>query len=74
MILKAQEAKHQQLAHDGLIKRMLDDALSHLRIPIQWSTFREMYREDVIEMKALEYDRDNTSSGEEEVGEDEEES
>ena len=69
MSLKVQEGKHQQLAHHGLIKLILEDALSQLRIPIQWSTFRDMEGEAMIEIQALEYDRDNSSSGEEEAEE-----
>ena len=69
MSLKIQEGKHQQLAHHRLIKLIVEDALSQIRIPIKWSTFRDMDREDVIEVQVLEYDRENTSSGEEEIEE-----
>lgn len=72
MNLKVEEGKHTQLAHHGLIKLILEDVLSQLRIHILWSMFRDMDREVVIEIQALEYDRDPTSSGEEEAGEDEE--
>lgn len=52
MSLKVQEGKHQQLAHHGLIKLILEDSLSHLRIPIQLSTFIDMGKEVVIEIQA----------------------
>lgn len=65
MKLKVQEGKHQQLmAHHGLIKLILEDALSQLRVPILWSTFKDMDMEAIIE--AIEYERDPTFSGEEE--------
>lgn len=61
------------MAHHGLIKLILEDSLSQLRIPILWSTFRDMEKEAIIEIQSLEYDRDPTSSGEEESEEVEEE-
>lgn len=42
MSIKVQEGKHQQLAHHGLIKLILEDALNNLRIPIACSTFADM--------------------------------
>lgn len=38
------------MAHRGLIKIILGDALSELRIPLQWSTFRYIDREDMIDI------------------------
>ena len=70
--MKIQEGKHQQLAHHGLLKLILEDDLSQLRIPIQWSTFKYMEKEVAIEIQALEYDRENNSSVEEEAKENEE--
>ena len=63
---KVQEGRHQQLEHYGIIKLILEDALIQLRIPILWSTFRDMDKKVVIEIQTLEYDRDPTFSGEEE--------
>ena len=73
MSIKVQEGKHQQLAHHGLIKLILEDALQNLRLPITWTTFRDMKAEGVIQ--ALEYDKISTTSerDEETEGEDEEE-
>ena len=75
MSQKVQEWKHQQLTHHGLIKLVLEDALSQLKFPILCSTFRDMEKEVVIEIQALEYDKNINSSGEEEgkVEEEEEE-
>jgi len=73
MSLKFQEEKHQKLSHHGIIKLILEDALSQLKVPIKWSTFRDMDIEVVIEILALEYDRDNTISVEEEEKEEPEE-
>lgn len=43
-----------QLAHHGLIKLLVEDALHTFRIPIAWEIFRNMTKEDDI--KALTYD------------------
>jgi len=73
MSIKVQEGKHQQLAHHGLIKLILEDPLKILRIPIAWSTFSYMKEED--EIQAIEYDKSPTSSeGEEEKEHEKEES
>jgi len=40
--IKVQEGKHQHLAHHGLIKLILEYALQNLRLPITWTTFRDM--------------------------------
>ena len=72
MSIKVQEGKHQQLAHHGLIKLILEDALQNLRFPIAWTTFADMQMEEAIQ--AIEYDRSPTSSeGEEEMKEENEE-
>ena len=54
-----------------MIKLILEDALNNLRIPIMWSTFVDMNIKDAIQ--AIEYERDPTSSGEEEGEEHEKE-
>jgi len=46
---KVKEGKHKLLAHHGLIKLTMEDALSQMRIPILWSTFRYMDRESFLE-------------------------
>jgi len=71
MSIKVKEGKHEQLAHHGLIKLIPEYVLSQLSVPILWSTFTDMDREDVI--KAIEYERYPTSSGEEEEEESKEE-
>lgn len=60
MSIKVKEGKHQQLAHHGLIKLILEDVLQNLRFPITWTTFREMQVGG--EIQALEYDKSPTSS------------
>lgn len=52
---------------------ILEDALSQLRIPILWSTFRDMSKEAFLEIQSLEHGGTPTSSDEEEVREEEEE-
>jgi len=49
MNIKVQEGKHTQLSHHGIIKLILEDALRNLKVPILWSTFVDMDREDVIQ-------------------------
>ena len=71
MNIKVQEGKHQQLAHNGLIKVILEDALQNLRLPITWTTFREMQAGGAIQ--ALEYDKSPTASERQEETEEENE-
>lgn len=73
MSIKVQEGKHQHLAHHGLIKLILEDALQIVRLPITWTTFRDMQIEG--EIKTLECDKSPTASerDEEETERDEEE-
>ena len=52
--IKVKEGNSQQLAHHGLIRIVIEDALQNLRTLITWSTFRDMPVED--EIKALTYD------------------
>ena len=79
MNIKVQEGKHQQLAHHGLTKIILEYALQNLRFLITLTTFRDMEVEG--EIKALEYgkipiasERDEEETKEEEEEEKEEES
>jgi len=51
---KVKEWNCQQLAHHGLIKTLIEDALQNFRIPIKWSAFRDLPIEDDI--KNLIYD------------------
>lgn len=51
---KVQEGNSQQLAHHGLIKILVEEALHALTLPIAWEVFRNMTTEDDI--KALTYD------------------
>ena len=53
-----------QLAHHGLIKLLVEDALHTFTIPIAWDIFRNMTKEDDI--KTLTYDLSPTESEEEE--------
>jgi len=64
MRIKVQEGKHQQLAHHGLIKLILEDSLQNLRLSITWTTFREMQVGGAIQ--ALEYEKIPTASEREE--------
>ena len=43
--IKVKEGNHQQLAHHGLIRIIIEDALHNLIIAIQWSIFRDMQTE-----------------------------
>lgn len=52
--IKVQEGNPQQLAHHGLIRIIIEDALHNLIIPIQWDIFRDMQTDEDI--KALTYD------------------
>ena len=58
--IKVQEGNHQQLAHHGLIRIIIEDALHNLRNPIQWEIFKDMQTEEDI--KALTYDISPTVS------------
>ena len=69
MSIKVQEGKHQELSHHGLIKLILEYALQNLRLPIIWTTFRDMQVEG--EIKSLEYDKSPTASEREEETEEE---
>ena len=42
MSIKVHEGNHQQLAHHGLIRLIIEDALQNPRIPITWETFKDM--------------------------------
>ena len=64
MSIKVQEGIHQQLAHHVLIKLILEDALQNLRLPITWTTFRDMQEGGAIQ--ALTYDKITTTSEREE--------
>ena len=61
---KVKEWNSQQLAHHGLIRILIEDALQNLRIPIKWSVFRDLPVEDDI--KTLIYDVSPSFSEEEE--------
>ena len=67
---KVQEGNSQQLAHHGLIKILVEEALHTLTIPIAWEVFKNMTAEDDI--KALTYDFSPAVSeeGEQQGGED----
>ncbi len=68
---KVQEGNSQQLAHHGLIKILVEEALHTLTIPIAWEVFKNMTVEDDI--KELSYDVSPAISeeGEQQGGEDE---
>lgn len=70
--IKLKEGGPDQLAHHGLIKLLVEEALHTFTIPISWEIFKNMTGEDDI--KALTYDLiPSESEGEEPKGEDEEE-
>jgi len=73
MSIKVQVGKHQQLAHHGLIKLILEDSLQNLVLPITWTTIKYMQAEG--EIQDLKYDKIPTTSekDEETEGENEEE-
>jgi len=58
------EGNSQQLAHHGLIRILIEDALQNLKIHITWSVFKDLPTEDDI--KTLTYDVSPTVSEEEE--------
>ena len=60
MSVKVQEGKHKQIVHHGLIKLILEDSLQNLRLPITWTSFRDMQAEGVIQ--DFEYDKSLISS------------
>jgi len=62
--IKVHEGNSQQLAHHGLIRILVEDALQNLRIPITWLVFGDMQEKEDI--KALTYDASPTVSEEEE--------
>ena len=61
---KVREGNSQQLAHHGLIRILIEDALQNLWIPITWSIFIGLPVEDGI--KTLTYDVSHSLSEEEE--------
>ena len=52
--IKVKEGNSPQLAHHGLIRILIEDALQNLRTLITWSVFRDIPTED--DNKALTYD------------------
>jgi len=68
---KVQAGNSRQLAHHGLIKILVEEALHTFTLPIAWEVFQNMTAEDDI--KALTYDVSPIGSEEEEQqgGEDE---
>ena len=60
---KVKKGNSQHLAHHGLIRILIKDALQTLRIPITWSVFRNLPVEDDI--KTLTYDVSPSISEEE---------
>ena len=66
---KVKEWSSQQLAHHGLIRILIEDALQNLRIPITWLVLRDLPVEDDI--KTLTYDVSPSVSEEEEKQEEE---
>jgi len=61
---KVQAGNSEQLAHHGLIKILLEEALHTFTLPIAWEVFQNMTVEDDI--KALTYDVSPISNEEEE--------
>jgi len=61
---KVQAGNSEQLAHHGLIKILVEEALHTFTLPIAWEIFQNMTAEDDI--KTLTYDINPTSSEEEE--------
>ena len=47
------EGNHQHLIHHWLIKLIVMDALSHLRILVLWNKFVDVDRENFIETQAI---------------------
>jgi len=61
--IKVKEGNSQWLAHQGLIRILIEDALQNLKTPITWTIFRDMPTEDAI--KVFTYDDSPTVSEEE---------
>lgn len=59
---KLREGTLDQLAHHGLIKLLMEDALHTYTIPLSWEIFRNMSKDDDIQILAEE---PTTSSSEE---------
>lgn len=47
MSMKVQKGNHQQLAHHGLIRPIIEDALQNLKIPITWEIFKDMQTKEI---------------------------
>ena len=62
--IKVQAGNSEKLAHHGLIKILVEEALHTFTLPIAWEIFRNMTTKDYI--KALTYDIIPTGSEEEE--------
>ena len=45
---KLREGTPDQLAHHGLIKHLVEDALHTYTVPLSWEIFRNMYKDDDI--------------------------
>lgn len=67
------EGKQQQLAHHGLIKLIVKDALNRLRVLVLWSTFKDMDREAFLDTQVLRLGEILASSAKGEEAEAEEE-
>lgn len=73
MSQKVKEGQQQHLGHHGLIKIVVEDALNKLRVPILWSTFKDMDREAFLDTQVIALGESPISSAEgEEEGEEEE--
>ena len=59
---KLREGTPDQLAHHGLIKLLVEDALHNYTVPLSWETFQNMSKSDDIRILAEEL----TSSSNEE--------
>ena len=60
--IKLRQGMPDQIAHHGLIKLLMDDALHTYTVPLSWETFRNLTKDDDIRMLAKEL----TSSSSEE--------
>lgn len=61
---KFREGTPDQIAHHGLIKLLMEDALHAYTVPLSWEVFRNMTKDDDIRVLAEEL----TSSSNEEKG------
>lgn len=61
---KLREGTPDQIAHHGLIKLLVEDALHTYTVPLSWEVFRNMSKNDDIRVLAVEF----TSSSSEEKG------